>query len=72
VVRISPVPNSELNDSTPRTATAITAYSRLSRPGSSGSTGARPGARAGGAAAKAVATRMLNAMGVTTATASVQ
>jgi len=68
VVRISPVPYSELNASTPRTLTAITAYSRLSRPGSSGSTGVLPP----GVAAKATARRVLNAIGVTTATASVQ
>ena len=47
VVRISPVLNSELNASTPSTHTAITAYSRLSTPGSSGS------ARAAGAAVPA-------------------
>src|ERR1700730_5103735 len=69
VVRISPVLYSALNASTPRTLTAITAYSRLRVSGTSGSGG---GPAAAGACAKAKATRVLAAIGVTTATSSVQ
>jgi hypothetical protein len=64
VTWISPVLYSALNASTPSTLTAITAYSRLMTPGSSGSGGGpRPGAPA-----KAKATTALTAIGVTTAT----
>ena len=69
VVRISPVLYSALNASTPRTLTAITAYSRLNTSGSSGSGG---GPAEAGWCAKAKATRALTAIGVTTATSSDQ
>jgi hypothetical protein len=68
VVAIRPVLYSELNVSTPSTATARMAYSRLSRPGSSGS-------KAGpvvGALDRANATRAPAAIGVATATRRVQ
>ena len=68
VVRISPVPYSVLNASTPSTATDSTAYSRLSRPGSSGSIGA-PRC---GAFPSVAATSALIATGLTTATSMVQ
>ena len=55
--------------STPRTLTAITAYSRLRTSGSSGSGG---GPAEAGAFAKAKATRALAPIGVTTATSSDQ
>jgi len=64
VTRISPVLYSALNASTPMTATAISAYSRLMTSGSSGSWGG-PGLRA---FANATATAALTATGVTTAT----
>ena len=64
VTWISPVLYSALNASTPSTLTAITAYSRLMTPGSSGSGGGPwPGAFV-----KAKATTALTAIGVTTAT----
>ncbi len=68
VVRMSPVLNSELNASTPSTHTAITAYSRLSTAGRSGS-GAGPEPLA---LEKAKATRELAATGLTTATSRTQ
>ena len=64
VTWISPVLYSALNASTPSTLTAITAYSRLMTPGSSGS-GDGPGP---GAFVNAKATTALTAIGVTTAT----
>ena len=69
VVRISPVLYSALNASTPMTLTAITACSRLTTSGSSGS--GRGPAEAGWLA-KMKATKVLTAIGVTTATSSDQ
>jgi hypothetical protein len=68
VTRISPVLYSPVNISTPRALTAITAYSRLMTPGSSGSGGGPDS----GVLAKAKATTALTATGVTTATSSAQ
>jgi hypothetical protein len=79
VTRISPVLYSAVKASTPRTVTAITAYSRLMTAGSSGSApdGRRPEGVCGaalvlGVLAKATATTALTATGVTTATSRVQ
>jgi hypothetical protein len=78
VTRISPVLYSPVNASTPSALTAITAYSRLMTPGSSGS-GSIPefggpdfGDPAFETPAKAKATTALTATGVTTATSSAQ
>src|SRR5690348_9300671 len=73
VTRISPVLYSEVKASTPSTATAITAYSRLMTAGSSGSDGGAVfAAPVFGALAKAKATMALTATGVTTATSRAQ
>src|SRR5689334_4019026 len=73
VTRISPVLYSAVKDSTPSTATAITAYSRLMTAGSSGSGGgADLAAPDFGALTKAKATTVLTATGVTTATSRAQ
>ena len=69
VVRIRPVLYSLLKASTPSTPTARTAYSRLMKPGSSGSTAAAPRP---GAWVSVTATSVLTASGVRTATSSVQ
>jgi hypothetical protein len=73
VTRIRPVLYSPVNISTPRALTAITAYSRLMTPGSSGS-GSVPEFRGPdfGVPANAKATTTLTATGVTTATSSAQ
>jgi hypothetical protein len=73
VTRIRPVLYSPVKASTPRALTAITAYSRLMTPGSSGSGGGPDfGDPAFETPAKAKATTALTATGVTTATSSAQ